>query len=1047
MTVQEFKKARENLLQYVKSQVVGPAFGEEEEIEDSPHKRYLSGTLFPFAAFRDESDDSQDEDSSSEALSNDFKPSSMAMSFAAQSSSVLQVSVSAAKYTQDQQNTWKREPLNFSFNLDLSSNDVEPIKIFNGNARIDLIVRPFAIGKIVTIALTNNTPSGEKLDPRDCFFQCKISANILEGRFTEYPSSDRFKLDEEQKELALTYRNRVSWAVGHGTAVGWHINDSEHIPYELYTDVMPSHEVKGFTTDLDKDKFPQFTDDMLNIYRISAIESVDSGILIEDFKILINTYVSWIEELEEEVLDERYNEAKSRVINRLKDAATRMFSGIDLLEHDPLAMKAFRIANKAMLMQMVHSDSDFSGVAKARDWGYETPDYSSVDIVKKFNWRPFQLAFQLLVLESLILDENDNFSQSHDDVDLLWFPTGGGKTEAYLAVAAWEMIYRRLKYGPKGGGTSVIKRYTLRLLTSQQFQRAGSLICALEILRQEQTELLGNEKFSLGLWVGSASAPNSYKDAHELFVKQRDSNEPENPFQLQVCPWCGTSIFPKKYSGSSKDYGVTCNQYSKFEFTCPSSNCEFHSHLPIQVVDEDLYKNPPSLLIGTIDKFARLTWKAEASAFFGKNGNRPPSLIIQDELHLISGPLGTIAGIYEAGFDSIIESLAHKPKVIAATATIRSAHQQVNRLFGRNVSIFPPSGTDEGDSFFSKEDYKNPGRLYVGVMPAGHTGQTGLVQLGAALLQAPQYLGFEGIVMDSYWTLPIYHNSRRELGKTMTLARDDIPARIGVISDKGVQPRDIHSVEELSANVKGSRIPEILAKLEAETMSSKEVVDVLPCTNMISVGVDIGRLGIMLIAGQPKATAEYIQASSRVGRKKSRPPGIVFTQYSATKPRDRSHYESFKSYHQALYRYVEPTSVTPWAMPAVERALHASLIALVRMSGYLNKNESAKHFDKEFDQFKQLRAIFENRIKESMNGMDESEKEKVLKYLDGIINEWHHKANCVEMPIRYESTGAGKQYKALFKPFDAISNDNEAWNTLNSMRSVDTETHILVRGE
>ncbi|MEZ8927934.1 MULTISPECIES: helicase-related protein [unclassified Vibrio] len=1048
MLPQEFIEARESLLEYVKSQLVGPVHGEEEEIKDAPHKRYLSGTLFPPAASRDESDESQDEESTTEALSNDFKPSSMAMSFAAQSSTVLEVTVFAANYTRDQQSTWKRKPLDFTFTLDLRNGSRDSIPIFCDNARIDVAIRPYVTGKIVTIALSNQTKSGEKLDPKDCFFQCQISATVLEGKFAEYPSSDRFKLDDEQKDLALTYRNRVPWGVGHGVAVCWKNADSERVPYELHTDVMPSHEVKGFTTDLDKDKFPELTDEMLNIHRIANVESVGGKELCENFRTLINAYSRWVSELEDEVLDTQYSEAKTRVLSRLKIASQRMLSGIQLLERDPAAMHAFRIANKAMLMQMIHSSSDFSGSAKKRDWGYLTPDYSSADKVRDFNWRPFQLAFQLLVLESLIPDDSGKFSESHDDVDLLWFPTGGGKTEAYLAVAAWEMIYRRLKFGSKGGGTSVIKRYTLRLLTSQQFQRAGSLICALEVLRQEQQELLGAEKFSLGLWVGSASAPNSFKDAHESFKKQREADEPENPFQLQVCPWCGTSIFPKRHSENITDYGVNCNPYSKFEFTCPSQACEFHNHLPIQVVDDGLYESPPSLLIGTIDKFARLTWKAEASAFFGKNGVRPPSLIIQDELHLISGPLGTIAGIYEAGFDSIIQSLAHKPKVIAATATIRSAGQQVNRLFGRNVAIFPPSGTDEADSFFSKEDCENPGRLYVGVMPAGQTGQTGLVQLGAALLQSPQQLGFADIILDSYWTLPIYHNSRRELGKTMTLARDDIPARIGVIANEGAEPRDIQSVEELSANVKGPRIPEILAKLEIEKTSSEEVVDVLPCTNMISVGVDIGRLGMMLIAGQPKATAEYIQASSRVGRKKSRPPGIVFTQYSATKPRDRSHYESFRSYHQALYRYVEPTSVTPWAMPAVERALHASLIALVRMSGHLKDNKSAKFFDKESDIFKKLRSIFEQRIGDSMLGMDESERNKVFDYLSDVIDKWHEKATCGESPINlYEAGGAGKQYKALFKPFDANNSNNEAWNTLNSMRSVDTETHILVRGE
>ena len=250
---------------------------------------------------------------------------------------------------------------------------------------------------------------------------------------------------------------------------------------------------------------------------------------------------------------------------------------------------------------------------------------------------------------------------------------------------------------------------------------------------------------------------------------------------------------PKWYS---EDYGIRCNPDSKFEFFCPSDNCDFHSRLPIQVVDQALYANPPTLLIGTIDKFARLTWKAEASAFFGNGKKLPPSLMIQDELHLISGPLRTIAGIYEAGFDTIMEVMGGKPKVIAATATIRSANQQVNRLFGRKVNIFPPVGTEESDSFFSKEDADNSGRLYIGIKRSGHTGQTGLVQAGAAVLQAPHELGFEDSVLDSYWTLPVYHNSRRELGKTITLARDDIPERIKVISS---DPRSIDYVEELSS--------------------------------------------------------------------------------------------------------------------------------------------------------------------------------------------------------------------------------------------------------
>lgn len=1044
MQKEEFVEARKQLIDYFRTQLIGPQGGPEELIADYPHKRYLMGTLFPPAACKDESDEDDSENSTTEALNNDFKPSSMALSFAAQSNTTLDIEVSAGRYSKGQDKQWRREPLFFTCSFELGNDDYVKHSLFDGNARLDITVRRYLSGNILTVAFSNQALSGDRLNPADCLYQSSVVVRTLQGSFKEYPSSDRFKLDSEQKELELTYCKKVPWAVGHGIAVDWDVVD-EKTPTELRTQAMPSHEVKGFTTDLDVSENPDLREDILSIHRIADMDNNSSESLLSDYELLVDAYRQWVDDLDSTLLDKRFSEAKNKIIGRLRETAERMDTGIDKLRHDKSAMKAFRIANKAMLMQMIHSGSEYSGKSKQRDWGYKTPDYFDKNIIGKFNWRPFQLAFQLLVLESLIPNKEGGFSESHEQVDLLWFPTGGGKTEAYLAIAAWEMIYRRLTLGSQGGGTAVIKRYTLRLLTAQQFQRAGSLICALEVLRNSDLEAYGNEEFTLGLWVGASSAPNSFKDAHEEFIRERDTDEPENPFQLQGCPWCGTSIFPRNHSEESKDYGVRCNSHSYFDFYCPSEQCEFHHKLPIQVVDEGLYQEPPTLLIGTIDKFARLTWKAEAQSFFGSNKTSPPSLIIQDELHLISGPLGTIAGIYEAGFDSIMEIKGKRPKVIAATATIRSATQQVNKLFGRKVNIFPPSGIDEADSFFSKEDKKNPGRVFLGVMPSGHTGQTAMVQTGATMLQAPVEIGFKDNILDSYWTLPIYHNSRRELGKTMTLARDDIPARIEVIAKNPSEARTIDLVEELSANVKGARIPEVLTKLEC-IVQQGGAVDVLPCTNMISVGVDIGRLGMMLIGGQPKSTAEYIQASSRVGRDKKRPPGIVVTQYSPTKPRDRSHYETFKSYHHALYRFVEPTSITPWALPAIERALHAALISVVRVTGYLQNNESAKYFDKDSVEFKNIYKVFVERIQQSMSGMDHKECEVVFNYLDSLVDNWHERANRQIKPINRYDASSGHQHRPLFKSYDSDKHD-EAWKTLNSMRNVDTETHLLVRGE
>lgn len=1033
----EFTEARHELITYLKTQLIGPVGGKNETLKDAPHKRYLMGTLFPAAACVDDTNDGSNDDSTTEALATDFKPSSMAMSFAMQANTSLQLTVSCGYYHKGHMLEWQRYDLLHEETLALLTTSKK--EIFDGRARLDIKVRTLATGKVVTLALSNNANSGEKLDSEKCLYQCEIRVSVLQGNFREYPSSDRFKLDDEQQELNLTYRKRVPWAVGHGVAVDWTMGKGLS-PTSLFTEAMPTHEVKDFSTDIDQNKYPDLDRDILSITRIADTDSATDTQLLSGYQQLINAYRTWINELDDELLDNRYLAAKERIIQRLKRAAQRMENGVSRLQCSPVAMEAFRMANKAMLMQMIHSGKRYAGESKSRDFIFKQPDYFSSKVVANYRWRPFQLAFQLLVLESLIPDETGKYAKSHDEVDLLWFPTGGGKTEAYLAVAAWEMIYRRLTNGEKGAGTAVIKRYTLRLLTSQQFQRAGSLICALDKIRKSDSRL-GDSHFSLGLWAGEGSTPNNFSDAHHKFTLARDDNEPENHFQLQHCPWCGTEIMPRAYASDNKAYGIKTNSENKFEFFCPNKTCDFHDFLPIQVVDDALYQTPPSLLIGTIDKFARLTWKAEAAAFFGDKKLLPPSLIIQDELHLISGPLGTIAGIYEAGFDTIMEVLGQKPKIIAATATIRAANQQSIRLFGRMVNVFPPSGTDQADSFFSKEELDKPGRMYVGVMPSGHTSQTTLVQTSAAALLAPYELGFSDTLLDSYWTLPIYHNSRRELGKTMTLGRDDIPERIKVISKNKYDTRIINIIEELSAGVKGSKIPEVLENL---SKSVPDAVDILPCTNMISVGVDIERLGMMVIAGQPKATAEYIQASSRVGRSKKRPPGIVITQYSPTKPRDRSHYETFKSYHQALYRYVEPTSITPWAKPALERALHASLIAAVRVTGYLRNNESARYLDTTNTDFVQITTALKKRIIQAMEGIPNNEKKATLDYLESIINTWQERCNRNEKPLTHYT--GDKQFQPLIQSFESASH-SEAWRTLNSMRNVDTETHLFIRGE
>jgi hypothetical protein len=1038
---------RRSIIDYMSNQLVGPFGGSAEVLSEKPHKRYLMGILFPTEAVEDDvDDDTPDEVDNSVSLSSEFKPSAMALSFAVSGDAEISIDLQAGTYARDGK-CWRRSSHLEVVKFRPREQDSYVQSVLDGNAQLKIVKRPWEGGWILTVALSNNIKCGVILDAAKCLYQTGIECKTTAGSFTEYPTSDRFRFDEEQQELALLYRKRVNWGVGHGCACVWEKEGS--IPTWLKSASIPEAEVYGFSTTIDFNEYGGVPDEVLRLQWL-ADENTPVEELVGGLKQFIRAYHQWIEEQRKECVPDKFLSTKENVIARLDEAERRMHRGVAALKGN--ALKSFRLANQAMLMQMVHGRDDFSGKVKIRNQEVlGNPDYFSSQY-EGLRWYPFQLAFQLLVMESLVYTDLGDYSESRDLVDLLWFPTGGGKTEAYLSLAAWELVYRRLEDGLKGAGTTVIKRYTLRLLTSQQFQRAGTMICALELIRQENEDLLGKMPFSLGLWVGQASAPNRFSSGNsdnpaalELFNFMMDEDEPENPFQLKHCPWCGTSITPETRSSDQYDYGVRATE-TKFEFYCPTDSCAFHDELPIQVVDEALYKKPPSMLIGTIDKFARMAWRDDTQAFFGFNGKyNPPSLIIQDELHLISGPLGTIAGIYEAGIDSLIKKLGGRVKIIAATATIRAAQQQSRRLFGRDMQIFPPPGLDAADSFYSRENTDAPGRMYLGVMPSGHTGQTALVQTAAALLQSPVETKQAGGCLDTWWTLPIYHNSRRELGKTMTLARDDIPSRIEVIAADRSKARKCEEVEELSANVKGPRIPEVLQKLKLKVGESG-AVDILPCTNMISVGVDIGRLGVMLVNGQPKTTAEYIQASSRVGRDKKRPPAIILTMFSPSKPRDRSHYETFSTYHQSLYRYVEPTSITPWAPPARERALHAALIVLVRLSGHLTSNDTAGKFDKNDPDFKSLYVTFKERISESTFDMDAKEVQKILIHLDEIIDEWHGYALNNEIN-RYESAQSGHQFNPLIKPFDGGAKKQGFWKTLNSMRNVDTETQIKVRGE
>jgi hypothetical protein len=411
-------------------------------------------------------------------------------------------------------------------------------------------------------------------------------------------------------------------------------------------------------------------------------------------------------------------------------------------------------------------------------------------------------------------------------------------------------------------------------------------------------------------------------------------------------------------------------------------------------------------------------------------------------MHLLSGPLGTTVGVYEGAIEALAAYHGARPKIVASTATIRRADEQANGLFGRPVHLFPPAGLAASDSYFARVDTGKPGRLYVGLMSQSHTPHTTIVHTAAALLQAPVELSFEGASIDAYWTLVAYHNSLRELGRTITLARDDIPARLKIIAATEDTQRKLfeNSVVELTSNVGGFELPALLsrAKRRAQFSNDPEAIAVLATTNMLSVGVDIPRLGLMLVNGQPKTTSEYIQATSRVGR--GSVPGLVITMYVSTKPRDRSHYESFIPYHAALYKHVEPTSVTPFSAPARERALHAALVILIRHGVGLSANDSAGALDPENAHVQRAVETLASRA----STIDKREAHATRAHLNRLLQHWYGLAVQQKAAGRQLYYQASRPHVALLRNFGA---GGEGWATLHSMRNVDRQCDVNVMGE
>jgi hypothetical protein len=1043
-------EARRGLIEALELDLVGPrpGLGDAEEMLrafERPSSWYLTGFLIPVrtpeeAAAEDDVDagdeleEPQEEETGAEEETGDrgaakkrYFPSSMGLSTLVPADArTLSVTVRWGDYalaarSEEGDTVWKRTPRESQLDVPLTDSgevSVHPVP-GSGGLEVHVLERPVATAALdgqipdgtrsVSLFLLNDRdPDGEHPD-RAYVFQPEIevgSAQPFVPRPDLLSSGER---DWDEQVADLHYAGLPELATGHGVSADWGLVDGEC--RVLRTRWIPAADVEQ--TVPAKLSGVQFAMETLGALDDGAAAEQALAPLVTQYREWIGGQASALGGLTGERL-----ETAQELLRRAAVAAKRIERGIAVLRDDAEALDAFRVANRAVARAL-----------RARlGAGLGTPA-----------WRPFQLAFILINLPGI----TDPAALDREIVDLLYFPTGGGKTEAYLGLAAFAIVLRRLRHpqdGALGGsGVTVVMRYTLRLLTIDQLSRAAGMMCALELERDAAVERFGVWPFEIGLWVGRAATPNrmgAKGDGDSASARARvnqykaDSKFKPSPIPLEECPWCGTPFTPDSFS-----LEPNADQPRHLRIVCMNFECDFSGDraLPIVAVDEPLYRRLPAFLIATVDKFATLPWVGDSGALLGGADRHdqdgfygaasagkgkllvkalpPPDLVIQDELHLISGPLGTVAGLYEAAIDGLCERVLDgatvRPKVVASTATVRRAQDQVQALFARaSTEIFPPPGPERHDSFFAQvvPATAAPARRYVGIAAPGRNPKVVMRRVWLALLGAGERLYRDhgghrnhDNPVDGYMTLIGYFNSLRELGGARRIVEEEIATTVRVYGDRrriGETPglfqdrTTFGEPVELTSRVSTDRVANTRGRLGLP-FYEYERVDVALATNMISVGLDIPRLGLMSVLGQPKSAAEYIQATSRVGRSDDA-PGLVVTLLNVGKPRDRSHYERFRHFHETFYRAVEVGSVTPFSARALDRAFAGALVTFARHSQRVLTPPlgAEKLAGVRVGLEQQLKVLFEHRLQEQQLDDDEraqrvaSVQERIVDLLD-----------------------------------------------------------------
>lgn len=1106
---------RNRLVEALQLDLVGPTAGHalaDERLRgwERPSNWYLTGFLIPTGtppehrADGDEEDDfelvpevagpTEESNDDRKAAKKGYFPSSMGLSFLVPAGvHNLAVTVRWGDYAPGEIPgedgkpfpIWQRTPREASMQLPLTGSD-HPVahgvprsgglelqmveRMISARAADELASMLPAGTRSVSVFLVNHRPPDEAAPDKAYVFQAEVEVSSTEP-FVPRPDLRGMRAAEWDEEVAdLHYAATPEYATGHGVSADWELDGGAC--RVLRTAWIPDAQVE-------KTETVDFAGVELAMDALGSL--ADGKAATVALAPLVAQYRVWIDEQRAGLgaLPPKRRETAEELLRLAGIAAGRIEQGIASLAGDVGALDAFRVANRAV-----------SRALKKR-LKISAP-----------RWRAFQLAFVLLNLPGLV-DPRDAHRHT---VDLLFFPTGGGKTEAYLGLAAFAMVLRRLRHpgdGVSGAGVSVMMRYTLRLLTLDQLGRAAGLVCALELERESDAARYGSWPFEIGLWVGKAATPNlmgrkgdGRSDTARTKVRQfkADPRGKPSPIPLETCPWCGTRFGANSFALMPND-----DQPRELRIVCADFECDFSRDraLPIVAVDEPIYRRLPAFLIATVDKFASLPWVAQsglllggaerfdASGFYGAadpgKGSRlktplaPPDLVIQDELHLIAGPLGTMAGLYESAIEALalrqIDGRAVRPKIVASTATVRRAQEQIQALFARSLTqIFPPPGPDRRDSFFARTRpaAEVPARLYMGIAAQGRNPKVVMRRVMLALMAAAErsYRDAgghknEANPADPYMTVLGYFNALRELGSARRILEEEVQntlkgyggrRRVGETSGLFQDRKTFSEVLELTSRVSTDKVAEARRRLEVG-FHQPQRVDCAIATNMISVGLDIPRLGLMVVLGQPKTHAEYIQATSRVGRDDKR-PGLVVTLLNIHKPRDRSHYERFRHYHETFYRAVEVGSVTPFSARALDRGFAGALVALARhIDATLTPPQGA-------EQVGAVRAALERRLLDTFLERvrqqplsDNDEREERLRSVQNrvvdLLDAWRtiveeHRAAGV--PLQYQRYELKQPRPLLREMLETITEPvQRKFRANRSLRDVEPEVNLYLK--